>query len=201
MTEDTGSISLWLEQLRGGDARAAQPLWERYIARLVRLARGRLPARVRRSADEEDVALSAFQSFFEAVEQGRLPRLDDRNNLWAVLVTITDRKAMALLERERAQKRGGGEVRGDSVAEGMAASADPAPTPEFAVEVAEQCERLLAALEARDPELKRIALWKLEGHTNQEIGRLANRSVATVERKLALIRGVWAQDRPGETLS
>jgi DNA-directed RNA polymerase specialized sigma24 family protein len=191
MAED--SVSVWLERLRAGDLGAAQPLWERYVDRLIRLARGKLPARVRRSQYEEDVALSAFKSFFAAVEAGRLPRLDDRNNLWAVLVTITERKAASLVERERAAKRGGGEVRGDSVAGGMAESADPEPTPAFAAQVAEECGRLLGLLEARDPLLKQIALWKLEMYTNQEIAQLANRSLATVERKLALIRGVWSQ--------
>src|SRR5262245_9951905 len=84
MSEMTGSVSLWLERLRAGDAAAAQPIWERYYERLVRLARRRLPTRIR-SADEEDVAQSAFHSFFRAVEQGRFPALADRDNLWAVL--------------------------------------------------------------------------------------------------------------------
>ena len=35
-----------------------------------------------RLADEEDVALSAFDSFCRGAEQGRFPRLDDRDDLW-----------------------------------------------------------------------------------------------------------------------
>ena len=63
--DDSGSVTHWIGALRGGDLDAAQPLWERYFARLVRLAQARL--RTRRgpgvAEDEEDAALSAFDSF------------------------------------------------------------------------------------------------------------------------------------------
>ena len=36
-----------------------------------------------------------------------------------------------------------------------------------------------------------MAVWKLEGHTNEEIAALLGRSVPTVERKLRLIRKLW----------
>jgi hypothetical protein len=38
-----GSVSNWIELLKGGDHAAAQPLWERYFQRLVGLARTKLP--------------------------------------------------------------------------------------------------------------------------------------------------------------
>ena len=46
----------------------------------------------RRAADEEDVALSAFDSFCRGAEQGRFPQLDGRDDLWHLLVVITVRK-------------------------------------------------------------------------------------------------------------
>jgi DNA-directed RNA polymerase specialized sigma24 family protein len=201
---DAETVSLWLEQLCAGDPAAAQPLWDRYFQRLVTLARGRLAARLRRAADEEDVALSAFDSFCRGAAAGRFPRLADRHNLWALLVTITERKAMAVADRETAKKRGGGEVRGDSVfagadestARGLDRVAAPEPTPAFAAEVAEECERLLALLDVREPGLRSIALWKLEGHSNEEIAAKAGKSLATVERKLAVIRTLWTREPP-----
>jgi hypothetical protein len=42
---------------------------------------------VRRAADEEDVALSAFNSFCLRAEEGRFLRLDDSDDLWQVLMT------------------------------------------------------------------------------------------------------------------
>jgi DNA-directed RNA polymerase specialized sigma24 family protein len=193
---DPNSISVWLDHLRAGDPAAAQELWNRYFGRLVALARGRLAARVRRVADEEDVALSAFHSFCQAAAAGRFPRLSDRDDLWAVLVTLTERKAFAQADRELAQKRGGGAVHGDSVFAAHPGLAAPEPTPAFAAEVAEECERLLARLDAREPGLRQIAEWKLEGYTNEEVAARAGKSLATVERKLAVIRTLWTQDSP-----
>lgn len=193
---ELNSVTVWLDHLRAGDPEAARELWNRYFGRLVALARGRLAARVRRAADEEDVALSAFHSFCRAAEAGRFPRLDDRDDLWAVLVTLTERKAFALADRELARKRGGGEVRGDSVFEAGDGRAAPDPTPAFAAEVAEECEQLLARLDARDPDLRRIAEWKLEGYTNEEVAARAGKSLATVERKVAVIRTLWTLEAP-----
>ena len=62
-------------------------------------------------------------------------------------------------------------------------------TPAFAAEVAEQCRWLLDQL--KDDRLKQIALLKLEGYTNPQIAQRVQRSLATVERKLALIRQIW----------
>jgi DNA-directed RNA polymerase specialized sigma24 family protein len=42
------------------------------------------------------------------------------------------------------------------------------------------------------PLLATVALMKLEGHKNRQIADLLNVSVATVERKLQLIRHVWS---------
>lgn len=190
------SVSVWLDRLKAGDPMAAQPLWDRYFERLVRLARGKLSARARREADEEDIALSAFHSFCQAASEGRFPHLDDRDDLWALLVTLTERKAYAQLDRAAATKRGGGEVRGDSAFPVAYDPPAPEPTPSFAAEVAERCERLLARLDAVDPALRQIAVWKLEGYANAEIAAACGKSLATVERKLGLIRSLWSAEAP-----
>src|SRR5262249_50229784 len=96
MTEkgsDKGSISRWLDQLAQGDRLAAEQLWRRYFHRLVGLARSKLRDTPRRVADEEDVALSTFDSFCRRAEQGQFPDLADREGLWALLMTMTSRKA------------------------------------------------------------------------------------------------------------
>src|SRR5947209_17654517 len=90
----SGSVTTWLGQLRVGNRAVAQQLWQRYYTRLVHLARRKLQGLRHAGADEEDVALSAFDSFYRGAEQGRFPRLDDRHNLWELLVVITARKAI-----------------------------------------------------------------------------------------------------------
>ena len=83
------SVTHWIQQLHGGDERATQEIWSRYFEKLVRLARKHLHPLPRRAFDEQDVALSAFNSFFQGVSQGRFPQLNDRHDLWKLLVTIT----------------------------------------------------------------------------------------------------------------
>lgn len=189
-----GSVSLWLGRLRAGEQAAAQPLWERYFRRLVALARAKLKGGPRRVADEEDVALSAFDSFCRAAERGRFPQLADRDDLWHLLVVLTARKACDLLRREGRHKRGGGRTPDPGPA--RPDEPDPLeqvlgrePTPEFAAQVAEECQRLLALL--ADRELEEVALAKMEGYTTEEIARRQGRTTRTVERKLRLIRDIW----------
>src|SRR3954469_7065224 len=107
-----GSVTHWISLLKAGEHAAVQPLWERYFPRLVALARARLRGAPRRVADEEDVALSAFDSFCRHAEQGRFPQLLDRDDLWQVLVMLAARKAVELIRHECRLKRGGGEVQG-----------------------------------------------------------------------------------------
>jgi hypothetical protein len=111
-TGDEGSITRWLDVLKAGDEAAAQQLWERYFARMVGLARTKLRAGRRPgvAADEEDAALSAFDSFCSGAARGRFPALADRDDLWRLLTVITARKVFALVRRGERLKRGGGLV-------------------------------------------------------------------------------------------
>ena len=109
----TQSVTLWLGQLQAGDSDAAQQLWQRYVDRLIRLASRKLGDLPRRVADEEDVVISAFNDFLRGVEEGRFARLDDREDLWQVLVMLTERKAIGLRRKVQAEKRGAGQVRGN----------------------------------------------------------------------------------------
>jgi DNA-directed RNA polymerase specialized sigma24 family protein len=189
-------VTLWLEQLEAGDPAAAQPLWERYFAQLVQLARGKLRGFRPRTADEEDVALSAFDSFCRGAAQGRFPQLGDRNNLWKLLVTLTARKAIDLVQYESRQKRGGGERQSDSpdAEQALEEVVATEPAPDFAAQVAEEFCRLLARL--GDVELRNVALWKMEGYTNAEIAARLGCAEVTVERRLRLIRKNWEQEAP-----
>ena len=63
------SITFWLSQLKQGSSLAETEIWERYFKQLVALARKRLREVRLREFDEEDVALSAFNSFYRAVDE------------------------------------------------------------------------------------------------------------------------------------
>lgn len=199
--DSTGSVTRWLIELREGDVPAAQQeLWNRYFRRLVGLARTRLRDTPRRAVDEEDVALSALGSFFENVRQGRYPELGDRTGLWALLASITARKAINQRYFEQCAKRGAGRVLDGPVAEkhaldGNAARAleafpDDGLPPDDLAAISEECRRLMDAL-ASD-QLRRIAQMKLEGYTNREIAEEAGVVERTIERKLKIIRKCWS---------
>lgn len=188
----------WVRRLAEGDDSAAEFLWERYSRQLVQLARQKLMTTPRRAFDEEDVALSAMNSFIVRALRNEFPDLNDDDNLWRLLVTITSGKVRERQRREMALKRGGGTVRGDSVCgelplqdagRGLDQFAEDSPTPEAVAEFTESVEAMLAALE--DDQLTELARFKLEGYTNEEIATLINRSVATVERRLKRIREKW----------
>src|SRR4051794_9472552 len=104
------SVTKWLHAFQAGDREAVRHLWKRYFNRMIGLARlklGNLPCG---AADEEDVALSAFDSFCQGIEQGQFSRLQNRDDLWRILVIITVRKAINLVHHEGRQKRGGDRV-------------------------------------------------------------------------------------------
>ena len=196
-----GSVTGWLHKLKEGDHAAAQALWERYFHRLVGLARRRLHGRPCRAADEEDVALSAFDSFCRAAGENRFARLLDRNDLWQLLVMLTARKALRASKHERRQKRGGGRVfsatdlaaaAGADGEDELARVIGPEPSPDFAAQVAEECGRLLGIL--KEEALRRIALWKMEGYTTEEIAGRLGCAPRTVERKLRRVRSLWSDE-------
>lgn len=193
-----GSVTRWVGQLQAGDPAAAQQLWQRYFQRLVELARTKLRGSSRRVADEEDVALSAFDSFCRRAEQGRFPHLLDRDSLWRLLVLLTTRKASHQRRDQRRQKRGGGvviqnETHGeDEDGAILDQIVSREPTPEFAAQVAEECQRLLRILE--DPELEAVALARMEGYSVEEIAQQQGYAPRSIKRKLQLIRAIWEKE-------
>ncbi|HEX3448313.1 MAG TPA: ECF-type sigma factor [Isosphaeraceae bacterium] len=194
------SVTIWIDGIKAGDGSDIERLWDRYFERLVRLAAARLPAHSRRSFDEEDVALSAFQSFCNRAGRGQFPQLSDRDDLWRLLATITVRKALDTIRQQSRQKRGGGQVLGESAlvvgagteGDGLAEVLSREPTPNEVAGFAEDYHRFLARLQ--EPPLRTIALRRLEGQTTREIARALDVSTKTVERKLQLIRAIWSEE-------
>jgi DNA-directed RNA polymerase specialized sigma24 family protein len=196
-------VTVWIEKLSGGDEKAAHLLWEQYFDRMVRLARRKFDqiGINRRAADEEDIALSAMNSFYTRAADGQFC-LGDRQELWKLLVTITVRKAYAELKRQKAKKRGAGQVRGESIfikagsdggeMGGIGEVLGQEPTPELAALAAEGCDELLKML--GDDTLVAVAKYKLDGYTNEEIAEKLECVPRTVERKMRLIRDKWAKE-------
>lgn len=184
-----GSVTHWIGQVKhGGGDGAEEELWERYFARLAALARSKLqdlPPSVR---DDEDLALSALNSFFLRAKQGEFSRLQDRTDLWRLLAKITVRKAIDRRRKAQAQKRWTGQP-SPALVDDVHSLVAQGPTPDVLAAMSEECDRLLGALKA---DLQCVARMKLEGYTNAEIATKLGRVERTVERKLERIRVVWS---------
>ena len=197
------SVTQWILQLKEGERAAVQKLWEGYFSRLVRMAQHWLRHTPTQVVEAEDVALSAFDTFCRRAEQGRFPRLFDRDDLWQLLVVIAFRKACNQIHHEaRRQPRNGRVYHASALVREEADDAGSIfsrligrePDPAFAAQAVEEYRRLLAKLE--DEQLQKIAEMKMADYTNAEIGQRLKpqRSVATIERKLARIRCIWVEE-------
>jgi len=192
----------WMNQLRDGNSVAAQQLWQTYYHQLVVLARRKLDGRVRLGADEEDVALSAINSFCRAVQAGRYPQIEDPGNLWKLLMKITLHKVFHLLRNEHCQKRGGERRQLESMGKAdqesvLSQLAGPEPSPQLAAQFAEQYEHLMAKLP--NATLTEITVLRMEGYSNSEIAARLGKSERTIERKLNLVRQIWESDIQSES--
>ncbi len=194
-------VRVWVSQLKDGDPRAAQLLWDTYFLRMVKLARLKLHGTMVGVADEEDVALSAFKSFCRGACDGRFPHMLENADPWPLLVALTTHKAIDLVRYERRVKRGGPGTRvAEPPASEAAADRDLSlsqligkePDPQLTMQLAEECQDLLDRLS--DTILRAIALWKLEGFTTEEIAVKLDCTTRTVERKLQIIRRHWNRD-------
>jgi DNA-directed RNA polymerase specialized sigma24 family protein len=77
---------------------------------------------------------------------------------------------------------------------GLGALVDAEPTPAFAAQVAEECERLLDAL--GDEVLRAIAVLKIQGFTIDEIAAETGCTKRAVQRRLEIIRRTWREEMP-----
>jgi RNA polymerase sigma factor (sigma-70 family) len=184
-----GSVSYLISQLRDGHASAAEAeLWNRYFARLARVARKHLSGKKAVAVDGDDVALSALNSFFGRIEAGQFPKLNDRTGLWPLLVKITARKAINALNREGAAKRTPDRLDDLASLEKIAGSE---PSPSDAAEIADDLRQLFDVLS--DDMLRNVAQLAFEGYTNVEIAKSLDISERTVFRKLDRIRSEWEE--------
>ncbi|MDG1895481.1 MAG: ECF-type sigma factor [Fuerstiella sp.] len=183
------SVTVWISHLKDSKReQAAAKLWDRYLPRLLKLARQKLAPTRTATADEEDVAITAFAALVAGIQDERFSQLNDRDDLWQILVMLTERKAISQRRTETAAKRGGLRHNQELPPDQQA----PEPSPELAAVLAEEVDCRLAELP--DEIEREIATKRLQGFSNEEIAASLNVGLRTVERKLKLIRRTW-EDR------
>lgn len=201
-----GSVSVWIDQLKNKDSSgrtlAQHDLVERYFVRLCHMARRRGRGLARRAEDEEDAAIKALGSFFRRVEE--FPQLNNREELWRVLATITARKVHRQREHQMAGRRGGGQklrtfdssaVSAGESSEPVANVPDRTMNQQLAVELKDAWKFMLEKLDC--DETRKVAVSRLHGLSNREIAEALGCSNRTIERRLRRIRKIWLEVSEG----
>ncbi len=194
------SVSLLIDLLHKDDDSLAQSaLWQRYYDDLAKRVSQRLGRKFCAVGDEEDIALSAMDSFFRGMQEGRFPDLSSRKELWNLLLTIAYRKVIKQHRSELSAKRGGGNVRNeaslkpadpDDSATGLDAI-DAQPTEDEIMRVVEEMTENLG-----EPVLRTIAIRRLQGYTDKEIAHELDITERTVIRKRQRIQAIWQTELP-----
>jgi len=193
----TETPTYWLPALQDGDEQAAERLWKEYFVKTVRLAKRRMGGLRLGAADEEDVALSAMNSFCRMAKNRDEP-IADSGELWKLLSTIVRRKANKERQRQFSVKRqehrlveesgivaedDGGDEENET---GVALLPSRDPSPELAMELAETWESILKL-----PGAEELVPLKNEGYSNSEIAEKMGCSTRTVQRTLDKIKTMW----------
>jgi RNA polymerase sigma-70 factor (ECF subfamily) len=187
MAHDDTFASL-MARLRSGEDAAAREVFERFVGRLVVLARSRFNRLLARKVDPEDVVQSAFKSFFVRHRAGKLD-VGDWNGLWNLLTLITLRKCANraeyfLAERRDAAREASGPDSGDGP-DAWLEALDREPRPEEAAILMETVERLFQDVSAHERPILELSL---QGYTAAEISDQLGRVERSVRRLRERIR-------------
>jgi RNA polymerase sigma factor (sigma-70 family) len=133
----------------------ANDLDRRYRTRLCALVAREMNSKYSPKEDPEDVVQSALRTFFRRKSKGEF-QVDDPDELWKVLRTITHRKMLKHIEYHRSQKR--------SIEKETNAPADSLPAQELSADMARLLgDTLEAVLDKQNPLDSKIYRLQLNG--------------------------------------
>ncbi|MDB4545003.1 ECF-type sigma factor, partial [bacterium] len=153
--------------------------------------------KTRRVYDEQDAVQSMFLSLCQGLKADRYPDLQNRDNLWRLMLVMTGRKISKRHRFDRQLKRDNRRLLTDSYfvqnsqdrnSPNLYPSAAE-PTPELLAEFADTSSALIEALGTDN--LKDVALLRIEGFDDCEIASRLQCSRSTVQRRLVMIRKIW----------
>jgi RNA polymerase sigma factor (sigma-70 family) len=178
------SITALLSGVKGADRDAVDALFNRFYDRIAAISLKKLGGAPRRRFDQDDVANSAFREFLSRAAAGNFKKLENREDVWQVLTLLVGDKISDRLRHDGRKKRGRGEpdVPLQDVAEAFSKVDDPSLEAEFN----DAMQFLLAKLPNEDH--RRVVELLLEERTHEEIAKMLNLSVRTVDRRIEDIR-------------
>jgi RNA polymerase sigma-70 factor, ECF subfamily len=192
--EDKNLVHLF----RQGNQDAARQIVDRYLDRLLTLARRRISQRLSSRVDPEDIVQSVFRTFFVRLKEGQFV-FDDQDDLCKLLMRITLHKTLRQVAFHKAAKRDPNleTPHGEHHQEQLMALFDQEPTQEATVAFLDQLEHFLAQLR---PQEREILEMRLQGHSNEDIASklgIYDRKIRRViehVRDIATKEGLTASD-------
>jgi DNA-directed RNA polymerase specialized sigma24 family protein len=187
---EEGSITLHVQGVKSGSTPDFEAIWSQYFGRLAALAGRNLSPIGKQFATPDEVAGSVLRILWEGARKDKFAPLNDRQDLWRLLVLLTEHKVIDKERQARAKKRGGAPGVGRAPSDLLAQVPSKEPSPALVHELQDEMDRLLRLLPTAT--LQQIALWRLENRSVEEIAILLDVTTRTIERKLVLIRDLWA---------
>jgi RNA polymerase sigma-70 factor (ECF subfamily) len=191
----TPSFDDLMARLRDGQNEAAAMVFNRFATQLIELARKQLDPQIRQKVDPEDVMQSVFRSFFMRNQAGQLGEFETWDNLWAMLVVMTQRKCGRRFDYFHAAQRDvnrevSAKPRAEQSGTDIGVSAEE-PTPSEAAMLTETVEHLMGSLQGRQ---RQILTLSLQGYSTAEISTQLACTERTVYRVLERVKE-WLQAR------
>ena len=173
---------------RTGDEQAAQIVFDRFVERLVVLARRRISQRLSSRVDPEDIVQSVFRTFFHRLKNDEFS-IDGQDDLFKLLVRITVHKTLRQIAFHKAAKRDPGmeTYQGEHSQEQLAQILDADPSPGTIVAFMDHLEHFMSQLKDED---RQILELRLQGFSTEEIALKLGIYDRKVRRVLERVRAV-----------
>ncbi len=181
-----------VDLFRHGDQDAARQIVDRYLERLLTLARRRISQRLASRVDPEDIVQSVFRTFFVRLREGQFV-FDEQDDLCKLLMRITLHKTLRQVAYHKAAKRDPGQEtpHGEHHSEQMLALVNEEPTQEATVAFLDQLEHFLSQLR---PQEREILEMRLQGHSNEDIAAKLGIYDRKIRRVIEHVRDIARQE-------
>jgi RNA polymerase sigma-70 factor (ECF subfamily) len=181
-----------VDMFRQGDQDAARQIVDRYLDRMMTLARRRISQRLASRVDPEDIVQSVFRTFFGRLKEGQFV-FDDQDDLCKLLMRITLHKTLRQVAYHKAAKRDPNleMAHGEHHQEQLLALCDQEPTQEATVAFLDQLEHFLAQLR---PQEREILEMRLQGHSNEDISKKLGIYDRKIRRVIEHVRDIAAKE-------
>jgi RNA polymerase sigma factor (sigma-70 family) len=188
---DSPADQVLVDMWRAGNEDAARQIFDRYVDRLMAVARHRISERLQSRFGPEDVVQSVFRTFFSHARDGEFS-ISNQDDLCRLLMRITVHKALSQVAFHKAAKRDAGReldqgpLPGDRVQQLL----DHHPGPAEAESLVDELVHFVNQLRPAD---RQILEMRMQGYTNDVIASKLQVSDRQIRRIMERIRGLARQ--------